>query len=419
MFCNRAELLPEDETVKEHETAKAEEAKSLAKDRAGRGLFQGIFSRRLPVGPLGRPRFIRDYEDNGILRCPFCAHEIVGGTCTNEDCQLADGTHSIFSDDIDYDSEFGDHFDDEASVNSIEGMAARWHTRPRHVDSQDEEDDEDIDEDDEHDSEMDDFIDRNEDYDEEDDHHSARAGPFRRLSSVSITNDSDSDVSIPTRDRHHYDHFSGDHVDTESDGYESGHVVHAAPRAYPINYDSESEQSFQSYPYPHSHGGSDTEQHTNYDSDGSSIREISPPVANHTRARRVVLDSDDEEGEGEDTEREDSPAPQFSEVESDSAADHSSPAGSVSEDNDIDSEDEDSDDTATLRPPQASNARYQRLQQHRYNRMRRASSSAEPVARPPARRANYQGGGSRSNVGLYPVVDLTESSPRRTAARVY
>ncbi|KPI45790.1 uncharacterized protein AB675_498 [Cyphellophora attinorum] len=290
MFCNRAELLPEDETVKEHEAAKAEEAKSLAKDRAGRGLFQGIFSRRLPVGPLGRPQFIRDYEDNGILR---------------------------------------------------------------------------------------------------------------RLSSVSITNASDSDASIPVEDRHHYDHFSGDHVDTESDGYESGHVVRAAPRAYPINYDSESEvsmQSFQSYPYPHSPNGSESEQQTNYDSDGSSVREISPPLANHTRARRVVIDSDDEDGEGEDTEREDSPAPQFSEVESESAADHSSPAGSISEDNDIDSEDEDSDDTATLQPPQASSARYQRLQQHRYNRMRRASSSAEPIARPPARRGNYQGGAARSNV---------------------
>jgi hypothetical protein len=79
MFLNHTELLPEDETVEEHAAGREAEARALAADRAGPGLFKGLFyMRRLPIFEPITP--IVDAED-GVRRCPLCAWELEDGEC--------------------------------------------------------------------------------------------------------------------------------------------------------------------------------------------------------------------------------------------------------------------------------------------------------------------------------------------------
>lgn len=78
MFIDRAELLPEDESVQEHNKDKEEAASQLTRDRDGPGLFQGIFNHRLPTHLLRGP--IHDIED-GVDRCPVCNWELEHGVC--------------------------------------------------------------------------------------------------------------------------------------------------------------------------------------------------------------------------------------------------------------------------------------------------------------------------------------------------
>lgn len=80
LFVGRAELLPEDETVADHDRDRAAEAQMLSKDREGAGLFQGVFKMQtlLPITGMERP--IRDLDD-GVFRCPSCAWELEDGEC--------------------------------------------------------------------------------------------------------------------------------------------------------------------------------------------------------------------------------------------------------------------------------------------------------------------------------------------------
>ncbi|KAJ9493910.1 E3 ubiquitin ligase [Exophiala xenobiotica] len=116
MFIGRAELLPEDETVHEHQQAREDEAVLLAADRAGPGLFKGVFKRPHPAHVFFPwARGILDHEDN-VMRCPECHWELEDGQC------LQCGFHEYEPGDSDFDSFDGsagtphtvdDEFDDE------------------------------------------------------------------------------------------------------------------------------------------------------------------------------------------------------------------------------------------------------------------------------------------------------------------
>lgn len=97
MFIGRAELLPEDETVHEHQQAKEEEAVMLAADRTGVGLFKGAFVRAHRPLLIHWGHGILDQEDN-VLRCPECHWELEDGEC------LQCGFHEYEPGDSEYDS---------------------------------------------------------------------------------------------------------------------------------------------------------------------------------------------------------------------------------------------------------------------------------------------------------------------------
>lgn len=439
MFCNRVELLPEEETLEEHETGKAEEARVLASDRSGRGLFKGVFSRYAGpgqrLGPLGRPQFLRDDEDGGIDRCPNCLHEVLHGVCTNGGCGIdfndsesdyldasappSPGTHWNPA------QHSGNWFDD---LRSDASDVTDRSSRPPYVS---------LSEDDEDNSEMDDFIDDDDEHDypeeRDDEEHYANAwassSPFHarprlvsragRVRSPSVSNvshlDSETDYS-EAAEPFHYNHFSGDHIDTDTDGYESEQASPTPRRVstYPIDYDSEASAD-QPHQYHDALEGSDREQQTNYDSDESSIREISPPVLSQSmrNRQRRVIDSDDEDEEQSVRESE---TAQFSDDEEDDDSVRVVEA-------DKDSDAEDSDDTA-IRPPQTSSLRRQRLNVHRARRgtrssqySDRASSSVEPESL----FGNHAGMSSRQRGrAVQPVIDPTGYAGRRaTSTRVF
>ncbi|OAP54932.1 hypothetical protein AYL99_10632 [Fonsecaea erecta] len=79
MLISRADLLPEDESVQDHQLAKEEEAASLAADRKGPGIFKGIFEKKEQRAGIWA-RGLRDEEDN-VVRCPDCHWELENGEC--------------------------------------------------------------------------------------------------------------------------------------------------------------------------------------------------------------------------------------------------------------------------------------------------------------------------------------------------
>lgn len=89
MFISRIELLPEDESINEHQLAKEEEAAQVKRDETGSGLFGAVFKepqrlvRRRPIRTMqpGEPfPSIRD-EADGVNRCPQCLWELEDGEC--------------------------------------------------------------------------------------------------------------------------------------------------------------------------------------------------------------------------------------------------------------------------------------------------------------------------------------------------
>ena len=86
MFISRTELLPEEETVEEHQQARELETAVTKSDEIGLGLFKGMFRTQGRRGmpnldiPGERGGAIRDFGD-GVLRCPECLWELVHGEC--------------------------------------------------------------------------------------------------------------------------------------------------------------------------------------------------------------------------------------------------------------------------------------------------------------------------------------------------
>ncbi|KAL5050372.1 hypothetical protein BDW71DRAFT_173720 [Aspergillus fruticulosus] len=83
LFTSRAELLDKGETTEQHIAHQTEEAERLEADKKNKdpkegGVFRGIFNqtRQRPAQP------IYDLED-GVVRCPYCAHELEADDCLN------------------------------------------------------------------------------------------------------------------------------------------------------------------------------------------------------------------------------------------------------------------------------------------------------------------------------------------------
>ncbi|KAF2149791.1 hypothetical protein K461DRAFT_296214 [Myriangium duriaei CBS 260.36] len=113
IFVARPELLPDGETVEDHETWKREEAEFFMSERDNTdavegGLFRGMFkSKRHPAQALVDP------SDN-VSRCPRCHWEVADGEC--EHCGMTfDGEGSGLSDD-EYDS------DEDSDLDGIDDI---------------------------------------------------------------------------------------------------------------------------------------------------------------------------------------------------------------------------------------------------------------------------------------------------------
>jgi hypothetical protein len=397
MFLTHTELLPEDETIEEHRKGKDDEATTLAADRAGQGLFKGLFQRRgiaIPGFPHLGP--IVDAED-GVERCPECAWELEDGECNH--CGwlpgMGDGD-SYDSDEDDRDISPVDDFHGPINIRSPRPAAYDVHLRlldgdetsegygennlspPSYsIADDDSEGDMDTDEDDD---EMNSFISNDEDADlpdeQDDDDESVHTVHGYNADSPARQPSSDSAEQSPAPARQFY----GIEIELSSDpGSED---------------DSGDDRTTATITTQTSGADSDaaddtSEQATNYDSDESSIREISPPVVSqtsHVRAakRRRIIDDDDDEDEPEE-----------------------------------------SDDTA-IRPPQASTVRMNHL---RGQRQRRASNvhilqmperrrlSVSPDDEPPLRFGRR--GGSTFQASGANGIRVAARRGRPVATRVY
>jgi len=322
MFVTRAELLPEDETVQEHELGTEEEAAQLAKDRAGAGLFNGVFipytmpwRRGGAMHAVMRP--IADQQDN-VLRCPECTWEIEDGQCPhcgwgesdNDDMSLSDEDDSLETGSINTYYSNGSEADQglQDQIDAVERAINRPHARvfitdpvpyePHYDpgedysgpdDSHGHEWPTDYEDEDEDDDEMNDFIDNDEDLDEVDEEDTSVAGYYELPTSPLYEPPS----PVWNSGAHSEDHVHDDSGaapnwplsdseanDTNSDG---------------TNDDSDSDLG--------STSENESEQHTNYDeSDNEGGREATPVPQPRSARRptRVIISDDEDDGEEEE-----------------------------------------------------------------------------------------------------------------------
>ena len=352
-FLSRAELLPEDETVQEHDKAREQEAKVVAADRSGRGLFKGLFR---PTGfrfaHHHRPAIL-DHED-GVDRCPQCTWELEEGICLHcgwsvsdddtgdsidmgsVDLDNSDDENPDFSD-VDEFDEFGDQVNVPLYAqppphrplslydrHRTEGPAyPAGSVSPRYSSDDDDEEDE------EDDGEMDSFIENDEDLPNEVDDDDASVETVQGNRVVS---------GLPTQSAPPAPgQFQFYGLDTEDeDSADESLIVTGNDMAETTTNDEGS-------------SGDESDGSSSASSE-PSVQEIPPPQPHGrpTRKRRILVDSEDEES---------------SEIESEA--------------NGFSSLDEESDDTA-IRPPQARGARQRRLRQ-------RARTSSNSPHTPPER----------------------------------
>ncbi|KAL4763297.1 uncharacterized protein BDW70DRAFT_132386 [Aspergillus foveolatus] len=130
LFTSRAELLDKGETTEQHIAHQNEEAERLEADKKNKdpkegGLFRGIFNqtRQRPAQP------IYDLED-GVVRCPYCAHELEADDCLN--CGYRnDDSMSDFRSDSEENSEMTDdpyaEIDDDGFGEAPGSDSAEWY----------------------------------------------------------------------------------------------------------------------------------------------------------------------------------------------------------------------------------------------------------------------------------------------------
>ncbi|KAL4906510.1 hypothetical protein BDW74DRAFT_133763 [Aspergillus multicolor] len=108
LFTSRAELLDKGETTDQHIAHQTEEAERLEADKKNKdpkkgGIFRGIFNqtRHRPAQPI--------YDiDDGVVRCPHCAHELEDEDCLNCGYRHEDDSMSDTRSDSDENSEMTD-----------------------------------------------------------------------------------------------------------------------------------------------------------------------------------------------------------------------------------------------------------------------------------------------------------------------
>jgi len=437
MFLNRAELLPEDETTQEHETGKADEARVLAADRSSRGLFKGIFTRpphglghRPPHLPVA-PHPIWDEADH-VERCPACTHELEDGMCnrcgweidaygfSDEDDidDLTEQTYNSEEDDRDISPDddgtepfhplpFGFHvhhdFYDQESQAEDEHYAGHPFPRPSSISLSEDG----VSEDEDDDGEMDDFIDDDEehdhpreiDYDDEDldSLASERRHPGHRSPHPGhLGPGTEPIIHHPASTNFAYDSHYDTSSEIEEPSYDEDDAAPSLSSRPIYNIDYNSESSGDEDVTVQNGDDSQTDDQTNYDSDGSSVQEVPPP--SHTtgltnrRGNRRIVDSDDEEEDG--TGVDEQVPPPFSEEDSEVS--------------------EESDDTAIRGPPQSSALRQRRLRQRRATHSQRSDRGLS--AGGPSRYSSYSRSpppSRRRGQRLQPVLDLTQSRPMR------
>ncbi|RVX73993.1 hypothetical protein B0A52_02883 [Exophiala mesophila] len=352
MFVGRAELLPEDETLEEHQTGKREEADLLAADRAGPGLFKGAFAVKSRVLRLGGG--ILDAEDN-VVRCPECHWELEEGHCGQ--CGFREFEADQSESDSDLDSEVSslhsgatDYGEDG---NPIDHEFIRTMNAGFYYDSDtDRSDDYDHDEDDMHDFINDHGSGGEEDPGNESDDPITRIHYLRHNAAVRRQRALDFSMPLPYASR--------------NQGERS-----AARFSSPERYDEQSDVN------------------TNYDEDSASEEEddIPAPPPKRRRLQRIVISDDEDEGEDDGAENESlTRSEQSSSAEEDEVTDSSSRAGNTSasqsgdesassnsgnEEHDTEgdnSESEESDDTA-IRPAQSAARRRAFQQSQRQGRV--------------------------------------------------
>lgn len=346
MFISRVELLPEDETVEEHRQGREEEAVLLAADRAGPGLFKGVFSRSLsPRIHYGQG--VLDPEDN-VYRCPECHWELEDGQCTR--C----GFNEYEPGDSEFDS-------DEESGGS---QSISIHTIESDYDGEEEDLDHPFEYDglapfnDAFEGSISDAPDTEgyyeDDYDEMDGFVDDRDEPFG-------DDDANSESTMTTQHagagtwgpETPYEQESEDGT-TESTSLDGQHHRHHRHH-HAAHDDSASQTTTQ---------GTQSDVHTNYDESTDESEQDSRPFipSNRLRAPRIVIsDDEDEEDEQEHTEV---MTTENSEDDEDEDGDGDSSDNSEREAEERGSESEESD----IRPPQPSSRRRQHLQSQRARR---------------------------------------------------
>lgn len=416
MFIDRAELLPEDESVQEHAQDKEDAAAQLTKDREGPGLFRGVFKERRDF-PYMHHAPLRDFED-GVDRCPACLHEIEDGMCS--------GCGRPFSD---YESESEDSID--AAMPSRPPQRAFYGVESD-SDEDDTEDESNISGPDEYDR-HDDFLD-NEDEDDMDDldeaemaeadlYRTHRLAPFGYNAAVfrPIVGSDDDSNDDEDHDHDMRPNWMGRRLRAPG----SPQIVSEDSAT---NYDEsdEEEQDLDSMNHDMEGFESDNDQRIDSPRESSSPTAAAPP---RNRRRPVVVSDDEDDGTAQEEGnshsprvRTVSPASDEDSGEDGTVSDQTSDSesGSDSEDSDnSESEDrrepqevedtEDSDDT--ILPPQSRHMRKQRLQSQRARRphQHQARASSTDLSTPPRRDYLYD---RRDDT-------LAQRGSRGRAARVY
>ena len=116
VFAYRAELLPDGETVEEHDEYIKEAVAKVSGDKEGPGLFRGLFNNadRLRWGPLHDP-------GDDVERCPVCHWELEEGRCGS--CGLTVGDEDGFGLDTgESESSDDDELDNEMVPHDYDGM---------------------------------------------------------------------------------------------------------------------------------------------------------------------------------------------------------------------------------------------------------------------------------------------------------
>lgn len=359
MFVGRAELLPEDETLEEHQIGKREEADLLAADRAGPGLFKGAFAAKSHSLRLGGG--ILDAEDN-VIRCPECHWELEDGNCGQ--C----GFHEFEADQSDSNSDL-----DSEDMDSLQSGATDYDEDGNPIDHE--------------------FL------------HTMNAGYF-----YDSDTDRSDDYDHEDDDMHNFINdnavLAGDDDDSEATMTHLHHLTHNAalrrrrelyfPIPLPYASRNQGDRSLARFSSPEQHDGrhnrsstydEQSDVNTNYEEDsGSEVEEDIPaPAPKRRRVQRIVIsddeDDDDDEDDGAENERDQSltRSEHSSGTEEDDTTEVSSRAGNTStsisgdEHSSTDSgneedetegdnpESEESDDTA-IRPAQSA-ARRRAFQQ--------------------------------------------------------